>query len=250
MQVAENYEHAGVEVSLFHDIDGGDPRDADNLGEMYAYYRGHELGDHPLPPDGLPAIPCPQCRNRQPASGNCERCDGWGEVSPNVGEWLRSMNALAAMPLFVYDHGVLTVRGGRLVMLGEDCVHRTDTATVDRFPADAQGWDTSFVGFMVVTEERIQTLCGEDPEHREADWLDSALKTELAEYDRYLRGEVYSYVVAGGTSFEESCGGFIGLEYAKEEADRAAEGAATLLRDEQVARAEWAARDVITVSGG
>lgn len=69
-------------------------------------------------------------------------------------------------------------------------------------------------------------------------------------YDRYLRGEVYSYVVAGGTPFEESCGGFIGLEYAKEEADRAAEGAAALLHDERVARAAWAARDVITVSAG
>lgn len=248
MQLAENYEHAGVEVSLFYDIDGGDPRDADNLGEMYVYYRGHELGDHQLPAGGLPDIACPRCGDREPAAEDCERCGGWGEVSPGLAEWLRSVKALAAMPLFVHDHGVLAMRGGRLVMLGEDCVQRTDTASVDRFPADAQGWDTSFVGFMVVTEERIQTLCGEDPEHRTADWLDAALKTELAEYDRYLRGEVYFYVVASGTPFEESCGGFIGLEYAKEEADRAAEGAAALLHDEQVAQAEWAARDVITVS--
>ncbi len=250
MQLAENYEHAGVEVSLFYDIDGGDPRDADNLGEMYVWYRGFELGDHQLPGDGLPAIPCPRCGDQELTSGDCERCGGWGEVSPNVGEWFRSMEAVAVMPLFVYDHGVLTMRGGRLVMLGEDRVQRRDTATVNRFAADAQGWDTSFVGFMVVTEERIAELCGQDPEYRQADWLDSALKTELGEYDRYLRGEVYSYIVAAGTPFEDSCCGFIGLEYAKEEADRAAESAATRQHDEEVLREEWAARDVITVSVG
>src|SRR5215475_8173923 len=114
MHLVEHYDHAGVPVLIHYDIDGGDPRDADNLGEMYVSYPGHDLGDHPLPPGGLPDIPCPRCGDQEPASEDCERCAGWGEVSPNLGEWLHSVKALAAMPLFVYDHGVLTIRGGRL----------------------------------------------------------------------------------------------------------------------------------------
>lgn len=249
MHLVEHYEHAGVSVSIFDEINGGDPREADNLGEMYVSYRGQELGDHQLPEDGLPFIPCPRCSaQQQPVFEDCERCEGWEEVSPDLGEWLHSLGALAVMPLFVYDHGFISIRGGRLVMLDGDRVDPSDTVSVDRFAGDAQGWDTSFVGFIVVTEERLKELCGEGPEYREPEWLDSALKVELGEYDRYLRGEVYFYVVAEGTAFEDSCGGLIGLEYVREEADRAAECAAAQLHEEEIARAEWAARDVITVS--
>jgi hypothetical protein len=152
------------------------------------------------------------------------------------------------MPLFVHEHSMITIRGGRLVMLDEDEVTREDSHSVDRFVGDAQGWDTSFAGFMIVTEERIEELCGEDRQYRRADWLDSALKAELKEYDRFLRGEVYCYQVAAGSPFEDTCSGFIGLRYAKEEAERAAEHAAVRIRDEHVAQAQWAARDVITVA--
>lgn len=251
MHLVERYEHAGVEVCVFYDEDGPDPREADNLGEMYVSYRGHSLGDHQLPSDGLPDIPCPTCNGEAGASSEaCEQCEGWGEVSPTLGEWLGSLKAIAAMPLFVYEHGMITIRGGRLVMLDEDKMAPNDTVSVNRFAGDAQGWDTSFVGFMIATEDRIKELCGEGPEYRRPDWLDSALKAELEEYDRFLRGEIYCYRVAEGTPFEDACAGFIGLEYAKEEAERAAEVAATQQHDEQIARAEWAARDVITLAVG
>lgn len=72
--------------------------------------------------------------------------------------------------------------------------------------------------------------------------------TDTVGVDRFA-GAPYFYVVAEGTAFEDSCGGFLGLEYAREEADRAAECAAAQLHDEEIARGHWAARDVITVSG-
>lgn len=251
MHLVEQYQHAGVEVSIFYDEDGPDPRDADNLGEMYVSYPGHTLGDHQLPREGLPDIPCPACSGEAHASpAICKRCEDWGEVSPTLAEWLRSLDAIAAMPLFVHEHGMITIRAGRLVMLDQDRVAPEDTHSVNRFVGDTQGWDTSFVGFTIVTEKRIDELCGDGDKYRQPDWLDSALKAELEEYDRFLRGEVYSYLVAEGTPFEDSCSGFIGIEYVKEEAERAAEAAATQQRDEQAARAEWAARDVITLAVG
>lgn len=249
MRPVEQYEHAGVQVGIFYDLDGPNPRDADNLGDMYVSYRGHSIGDHQLPSDGLPEIPCPDCNDddAEPSGEVCDRCEGWGEVSPTVGEWFASKNALAAMPLFVHDHGMIAIRGGRLVILDDDKVDPEDTDSIGRFAGDAQGWDTSFVGFMIVTEERIEQLCGSGPEYRRKDWLESALRVELAEYGRYLAGEVYRFRAADGTLFEESCSGFIGIEYAKGEAERAAELAAAQQHDEQVERAEWAARDVVTV---
>ena len=169
-------------------------------------------------------------------------------MSPTLSEWLSSVEALAAMPLFIYDHGMITIRGGRLVMLDADRIVPEDTASVDRFAGDSQGWDTSFVGFVVVTEARIEELCGDGPEYRRPDWLDSALKSELEEYDRFLRGEVYSYLVGEGTPFEDTCAGLIGLPYAKEEPERAAQLVAAQQADEESARAEWAARDVVTTT--
>lgn len=249
MHALEHYEHAGIAVSIFYDEDGASPRDADNLGAMHVCFRGHDLGDLQLPADGLPDIPCPACGDddAEAAEGVCERCEDWGQISPTLGEWLASIHAIAAMPLFVYDHGMITMRGGRLVMLDDDKVDPEDTNSIGRFVGDAQGWDTSFVGFMIVTEEQIEAICGDGAEYRSKEWLDSALRAELDEYDRYLRGEVYYYRVAEGTPFEDSCSGFIGIEYAKEEAERAAELAAAQLHDEQTEVATWAARDVITV---
>lgn len=242
MHLVEQYEHAGVQVSIVYDEDGLDPRDADNLGEMYVSYRGYTLGDHQLPSDGLPDIPCPACSSETESSSEvCRRCEGWGEISPTLVEWLASVKAVAAMPLFVYEHGMITIRGGRLVMLDADEVAPEDTISVNRFVGDAQGWDTSFVGFMIVTDEQIEKLCGEGEKYRRQDWLESALKGELEEYDRYLRGEVYFYLVAEGTPFEDSCSGFIGFDHVKQEAERAAESAAAQQRDER------AARDVITL---
>lgn len=249
MHAVEQYEHAGVQVEIFYDPDGFSPRDADNLGDMYVSYRGHDLGDHQLPSDGLPEIACPVCESRdaEPSEEVCERCEDWGQISPTLGEWLASINAIAAMPLFVHDHGMIAIRGGHLVMLEDDKVDPEDTDSVGRFVGDAQGWDTSFVGFMIATEERIEQLCGSAAEYRRKDWLESALRAELAEYGRYLAGEVYCYRVADGTPFEDSCSGFIGIEYVKEEAEAAAELAAAQQHDEQIERAQWAARDVVTV---
>lgn len=249
MHAVEHYEHAGVQVEIFYDPDALSPRDADNLGEMYVSYRGHNLGDHQLPSDGLPDIDCPVCQadDAEASEEVCERCEDWGHISPTLAEWLTSINALAAMPLFVYDHSGISIRGGRLVMLDEDNVDPDDTHGAGRFVGDAQGWDTSFVGFMIVTEESISRLCGEGDEYSSKEWLDSALRSELEEYDRYLRGEVYYFRVAEGTPFEDSCGGFIGIEYAKEEASRAAQTVAAQKHDEEVERARWAARDVVTV---
>lgn len=53
--------------------------------------------------------------------------------------------------------------------------------------------------------------------------------------------------MAGGKLIGESCGGFIGSEYAEETAKEYADYAQEAVAKERAERAEWAARDVVTV---
>jgi len=81
--------------------------------------------------------------------------------------------------------------------------------------SDAAGWDSGTVGVIYDT-----------PESREEtgvplDKVEEALRSEIDEYDKYVRGEVYGFVVGEGR-VEESCFGIIGLDWAKKEAEMCA----------------------------
>jgi hypothetical protein len=55
---------------------------------------------------------------------------------------------------------------------------------------------------------------------------EACLRAEVQEYDSYLTGDVYGYVVAAGEDDEESCWGFYGYGYVCEDAREAAESIA------------------------
>lgn len=251
MEAIETYEHAGVQVKIMPDDSGcGDPRDADNPCTIYAYYRGYELGDEQLPSDGLPEIDCPPCKGEgwlEPDGSQCERCEGVGITQPTIHEWLKDVGAIAAMPLFVYEHSGITMRTGELIFLADgEQVKREQTDSRERFAGDSEGWDTSFCGFIIATKEGIEQCCGDDAKYREREWLTEALNMEVEEYAKYLEGEVYGYIVGEDTPFEDSCWGFLGFQYVKQEANGIAEHVAREIAEERAEREFWAARDVVT----
>lgn len=83
--------------------------------------------------------------------------------------------------------------------------------------SDAAGWDSGTVGVIYDTpESREETGCPLDK-------IDEALRSEIDEYDKWLRGEVYWYEVGDDDLLTESCGGYIGLEWAKEAANEMAD---------------------------
>lgn len=87
--------------------------------------------------------------------------------------------------------------------------------------SDSAGWDSGTVGFIYDTPEG-RADCGTPP-----DKIEEGLKAEIKEYDQFLRGEVYGYIVADGCDDEESCFGFFGdLEYVVSEANEMAENIA------------------------
>ncbi len=126
--------------------------------------------------------------------------ESWAEVK----EWLeKTMKAVLVLPLGLYDHSGITM------YIGEN--H-------DR-------WDGGQVGFVYVTEEAMKREQEADPTYN-LERAEACVRGEVEEYDKYLRGDVYGFSIENPKNGEEidSCWGFFGLEYAKEEAESIANG--------------------------
>lgn len=121
--------------------------------------------------------------------------DSWGEVR----QALLADGHTNIRPLYLYDHSGLAIR------VGSDF-------------AEYGGWDSGQVGFVYIP-------AGSEIDPTRAD---SIIADEVAEYDKYLRGEVYYYRVeqdskcdsCGHTEVEtvDSCGGFYSVAEAMESA--------------------------------
>jgi hypothetical protein len=77
-------------------------------------------------------------------------------------------------------------------------------------------WDSGQVGWIYVTADKIKQEYRSDPDA--AKRAEEYLKGEVETYDQYLRGEVYGYILEGPDGEVDSCWGFFGLKYAKDEA--------------------------------
>ncbi len=144
---------------------------------------------HPRENDNLSHM---VCAHRRYNLGDEQRSEG--ETEEELRE--RVPGILAVLPLYLYDHSGVTISTSPF-----GC----------RF-------DSGQVGWAYVTEEsaRVMGCVGDEwPVSR----LEESIRGEVEEYDRYLRGEVYGYVVTDAYGEEtDSCWGLIGREYAIEEA--------------------------------
>ena len=114
----------------------------------------------------------------------------------------RTIGAVAVLPLGLLDHSGITmyVGGGP---------HWTDTA----------GWDSGTVGFAYITKTVVEKEGIPEPE--------ACIRGEVAEYDQYLMGDVWGYVIEDkdrDNDHLDSCWGFYGFDECKREAEGIAEG--------------------------
>lgn len=251
----ETYEHSGVEVKIIPDFDceHANPREGDNPVALCCYHPNYNLGDeeHALPRDGFEEIECPKCEGEGEINDgeDCPRCDTVGYCTPTLAEWAREQKALAIAPLFLLDHSGITMNVGRTVLVSDDELTRADTVSADRFVSDGAGWDTSMVGFAIITNELWEPCMGDTPVTLEK--ATEVIDSEVKVYASYLEGEVYGYAVADDTLFGESCWGYLGdpdESGCKEEANHAAECVAKRQVEEANERLEMAARDIETVA--
>jgi hypothetical protein len=206
--IAEQYEHAGLTVKIQWEeyVDENDnPRTNGDcqLGTMYCWHPDYVLGDE------------------QFTHADHPDCETLVEVAEEI---KRERKALCMLPLVLLDHSGISIRVGT------------------SFGEDPGGWDTTIVGWIFTTQERIDELgCPEDK-------IEEGLRAEVKEYDAYLRGEVYHFTIEDeDEEVLDGCGGFVGdIDYCKEAAEEAAECCAETIVKETAEAAHWAARDVVT----
>lgn len=221
----ERREEDGLVVSTYYDCDGGsyaDPRDHENLSVLYCWHPDYVLGDE------------------QFGRGDHESMEA-------VVEYLRTeRKATIIVPLFLLDHSGISMNTGPAIDWSRyDEWSCADIESRGRFVGDEAGWDTTHVGYAYTTDELVAKLGVTG----DAETLQRYIVEEVQEYDRFLRGEVYGYVIedeAGDTI--DSCWGFLGHEYFEGEVERQVEYAKGV-RDRERSEADyWRARDVETVA--
>jgi len=197
----EEFEHAGLTCEIHWEEDGEfcNPRDNDNLGIMLCWHPDYILGDKQFTnPDGRGGV-----------KERFHRDDF--ESMEVLSRYLTLVEkAVVVLPLSIYDHSGITMFVGH------------------RYPFDSQGWDTTTVGFIYTTTERIIECFPMDQPLPDESVIEGALRQEVKVYDEWLCGEVYWWCVRDSEGeMIESCGGYIGdIDYVKEEAKESAEALA------------------------
>jgi len=109
---------------------------------------------------------------------------------------VKEKKAVVMLPLFLLDHSELWMRTGR-------------------FAYDPQGWDTSFVGFIYVTKDKLKE---EKVSKKKAERI---LEAEVKTYSAYLEGDVYClvkeiYNKKKKQVSQDNVGGYFGYKEAQE----------------------------------
>ena len=203
--LAETVQHKGYTVAIHydHEYGSGNPRDADNLGIMLALgHRNYTLGDASV----------------NGGYSNREEYQQLEAAHNALMERLPTRLALRAFCLY------LKVYHGASVILPLGLIDHSGISMYvggGAHPMDPGGWDSGMVGFIFDTEQTRETT-GCTPENGfDAEKIEQGLRDEVQNYDMYLTGQVYGYVITdpdGDPIDDDSCWGFLGIRSVKEEA--------------------------------
>lgn len=200
MEEFDSIERAGYTAKLFHDHDASSPDDWDTFGKIA--YSDSRIGWNT---DGLPSDPygtgifvvdCSMCDGdgalhdvaNGKHAGMCPKCQGDGYVVDGMSA-CRALHGdvVAVLPIYAND-GPYTI------------LHVVDDWE------DANGW--------IFATQETADMTGVPAEKYE-----EALRQDLETWNTYLSGDVYGIVVEDADGREvDSCWGFYGLDYAREEA--------------------------------
>ncbi len=187
----ETFEVNGKTVKIYHDEDAESPRNDDDLGVMLCWHRRILLGDEQIRPSDFG--------------------EDLGEVREKLGE---ERGAALILPVYIYEHGQITI---------------TARESVYAMYPDKE-WDAGQVGFIYAEEAAIlKEYSIESITEEMLEKVREVLEGEVAVYDQYLMGDVWGFVIEDEEGVEsdehgDSCWGFFGLEYCRQEARAAAGG--------------------------
>ena len=166
-------------LKIIHDEDAFNPRTEydGHLGKMVCWHRNYNLGDEQ--PRESPSVYLGYL------AGEAVKARDW-ELIPDE-HIQRILNKhFIILPLYLYDHSGITISTGPF-----GCP-----------------WDSGQVGFIYVSvEDAKKEFSGEDWKERTIE----TLRNEVKEYDNYLTGNCYGYVIENGDGEQvDSCWGFLG----------------------------------------
>lgn len=168
----------GRKLEIYQDDDPINPRDPtwqDNFGHMVCFHGRYDLGDETYL--------------------KSEDFRGWDEIRQYLAQCEK---ALVILPLYLYDHSGITMSVGS-----------------SNFRAiDSMGWDWGQVGFIYCTiKDVMDCFMLKKLEEITPEIIEKAkgnLIAEVEEYDKYLIGDVYGFVLYENGEEIDSCWGFYG----------------------------------------
>jgi hypothetical protein len=166
---AHEEDYKGYHIRIDYDQDPINPReDGGQLGKMICFHGRYTLGDkHSIQADAF---------------------SGW---DAQEAYFEKEMGAVVMLPLYIYDHGGITMNTG-----GFSCP-----------------WDSGRVGTIIATKADIlKEYGGQRITKRMIERATACLEAEVKTYDDYIRGSVYGYTITQGDDEAEveSCWGFLG----------------------------------------
>lgn len=181
----ESYEHNGAKIDIHYDEDTSSPREDDNIGMLVIFEGGNHMGinetDHNYDPDDYA---------------------GWDEMEAAV---LKDYPGAELLPVYRYEHS-------QVAYSTKSFVGRAQHAE----------WDSGRVGFILVPREKMleeygTTRCTKAIRAKTRTYIEGEVET----YSQWANGEVYGYIIKDEDGEEiDSCWGFYGIDYCKEEAER------------------------------
>lgn len=165
-------------LKIMHDDSPESPREWDNLGTMYCEHRRYTLGD--------------------------EKADDIRVEDEDTGEVSMPDKGYTILPLYLYDHGGITMSTGRF-----SCP-----------------WDSGCVGYIYVSDKDAKENYGwKIITKKRREIIAKHLKAEVETYDQYLRGDVYGFWFESFAVYDDgreeslddsdSCWGFYGSDPAE-----------------------------------
>lgn len=199
---------SAVEYEVKRDEDYESPREWDQLGTMWCHHNRYSLGDKDGAEKAYELVQ--SCDLSEEDAELLEEARGmkYAEDRKTVIDLMNKYDVAITMPLFLYDHGGITMSTGDF----------------------GDRWDSGQVGIIFASKKKLE----EEGVFGDSEWREkyhagktneeiakTILKAEVSEYDDYLTGNVHSYIVKVHGDVEESCGGYYG-DSGEEEAEKEA----------------------------
>ena len=126
---------------------------------------------------------------------NSDNFNGWSELDKQL---IEDYAPVAIKPLYLYDHSGITISTNPF-----SCC-----------------WDSGQIGFVLISRETaLYEFSKKKLTKKLKEWAERYIDASVKEYDQYLTGDVYGYVIKDENGEEtDSCWGFFGMKYAVEEA--------------------------------